>query len=416
MGALLVVVTSLVLGLGGCATMLIVGYRQGIAAIPQPLSLRYFAEIYHLGWRRLRPDTALTAVLAGAGLCATLNVALAMEHHTTDRRGLVAISAWRDGVDGVARLICLGAAGMSVVVWANLDSTQDVGTAVVTTLFAAITAKLTMSVRRQVNATDRSSRCAQAVRQLRVLDIWEHALKARGVPQPLGTSSKLSTYAVWWRPEMRRCQRHCAYRLLLVSGMGGAYGAVLIGAIMTIKLVEHAPVHLSCKLVALIVLVVLFVMLESAACAWLIIAATVLRRWVLPTIKWNRRRHRELISPDAVRWRLDVRPAVAHTLYFLSAAVAVALLQQYGVTVTIVASMYLGPLLLVPGIIWSTLRVSRQRSIARRPHKAAWPVWGLIELLLQQERHKAETVISECGRPDTEGQADEFRDNTPMAA
>ena len=77
----------------GTAAVLVVSWRYGMAELPEPLSGRYFAEWYHVVAGRLSPNTAFNAVLAGAGLYATINVELAVEDRVTDGRGLVALSA-----------------------------------------------------------------------------------------------------------------------------------------------------------------------------------------------------------------------------------------------------------------------------------------------------------------------------------
>jgi hypothetical protein len=89
---MLVGVVGFMVGIGNWA-VLVVSWRHGMAPLPEPLSGRYFAELYHLVAGRLSPNIAFNAGLAGAGLGATINVALAVEHRVTDGRGLVALSA-----------------------------------------------------------------------------------------------------------------------------------------------------------------------------------------------------------------------------------------------------------------------------------------------------------------------------------
>ena len=81
---------------------------------------------------------------------------------------------------------------MGMAVWANLDSPRAVGTALVTSLFAVVTAYLVVSIHRHVNAADQINRCARAVQQLVMLDVWDRELEARGVPRPLSIASVLT--------------------------------------------------------------------------------------------------------------------------------------------------------------------------------------------------------------------------------
>ena len=232
----------------GTAAVLVVSWRYGMAELPEPLSGRYFAEWYHVVAGRLSPNTAFNAVLAGAGLCATINVALAVEDRVTDGRGLVALSAWQESLERAAWLVCVGVVGMGMAVWANLDSPRAVGTALVTSLFAVVTAYLVVSIRRHVNAADQINRCARAVQQLAMLDVRDRELEARGVPRPLGVlgvASMLNTRAVWSGRLFRRCLWACGWRLLALALVEIMYFVLVAGTFVAVRLLTHASVKLS---------------------------------------------------------------------------------------------------------------------------------------------------------------------------
>lgn len=183
--ATLVAVIGMAIGLGGVAVLVSVANRQGLATVPEPLSGQFFAELYRLVAGKLDPNVALTAVLASAGLCATISVALALEHRSPDWRVQVALSDWRDGLDTAARMIFVAVIAIGGLVWTNLARPEAVGTATLTSLFAVVAALLASSIRRQVTSAEQTSRYARAVKAPG--DARHVADRVGGPPYPAST-------------------------------------------------------------------------------------------------------------------------------------------------------------------------------------------------------------------------------------
>lgn len=380
LGMLITAAIGLVLGLGGFAVMAAVVGRHGSAGLPVPLSGQYFVELYRLVAGRLSPNTALTAVLAGAGMCATINVALAVEHQTTDLRAQVAISAWRESLDRAARVIFVGVVGVGVAVWTNIGSGEAVGTAILTSLFAAVAAHLALSIRRQINSADQISGYARAIRRIAKLDAWHLELATRAVPQPLGVASMIGTYPKRRRVMWRRCLQGCGYRLMALAMISAAYFGILLVAITLTRLFKGTPLHLSWALAQGFMLqaVLGFVM------GFVFMFGTVFRRWTPPGGDHFARHGRPY---PRHHYRLDVEPRVVRVGYLVAvSAVVVAVWRAADVVWVVYVAGWLLP---VPVTMWTALWASRKWPDAKWPRTATWPIWGLIELLSQEARIEA---------------------------
>ncbi|MGV0772271.1 hypothetical protein [Mycobacterium syngnathidarum] len=384
--ATLVLVIGLALGLGGVAVLVSVANQQGLATIPEPLSGQFFAELHRLVAGKLDPNVALTAVLAAAGLCATINVALALEHRSPDWRVQVALSDWRDSLDSAARVVFVFVVAIGGLVWANLGRPESVGTAALTSLFAVVAAQLASSIRRQVTSAEQTTRYARAVKRLAMLDMWQTALKDRHVPQPLGVVDLPDdARGVWLAQLLRACVRAYAWR---VAGI--AFGcAVYVGVIAALF---GAPVRFFWTGDGA------FLVLFPAGLAALVSVAILIggvMRWGPSGIgsvgPFDRRRHRPVLDPRSIRWQLDTRPRLVLGAYWLYAGLQLWAVQHDAGMFT--ALLLAGPTVVAPIAVWIALWASRHEPHARWAEKATgWaqkatrPTWGCIELLMHHER------------------------------
>lgn len=384
--ATLVAVIGIAQGLGGVAVLVSVANRQGLAAVPGPLSGQFFGELYRLMAGKLDPNVALTAVLAAAGLCATINVALAVEHRATNWRVQVALSDWRDGLDTAARVIFVAVIAIGGLVWTNLGRPEAVGTATLTSLFALVAAQLASSIRRQVTSAEQTSRYARAVKRLAMLDMWQTALQDRHIPRPLGTVPlSEDTRDLRWPQMLQDCLRAYAWRVV-----GIALGCVVY--VVVLVALFGAPVRVFWTGDG--AFLVLFPAVLAAMVSVAILIGGVLR-WGPSGIgsvgPFDRRRHRHAVEPRSIRWRLDTRPRLVMGFYWLYTGLQLFAMHDNASLFT--ALLLAGPTAVVPALVWTTLWLSRQEphgSWAQKAthwaQKATRPTWGFIELSMYHER------------------------------
>ncbi|MGV0675970.1 hypothetical protein ABQE62_07205 [Mycolicibacterium fortuitum] len=344
---------------------------------------------------KLDPNVALTAVLAAAGLCATINVALALDHRSPDWRVQVALSDWRDSLDTAARVIFVAVLAIGGLVWTNLGRPEAVGTATLTSLFALVAAQLASSIRRQVTSAEQTTRYARAVKRLAILDMWQTALKDRHIPRPLGVVDlPEGTREVRWRQMLRDCVRAYVWRVV-----GIALGCVVYVVVLAALFGAPARVFWSGDGAFLVLFPAVLAAMVSVA---ILIGGVV--RWgpsgtgsVGP---FDRRRHRHVIDPRSIRWQLDTRPRLVLGFYCLYTCLQLLAVHHNAGLFT--ALLLAGPTAVVPTLVWTTLWLSRRephgswaQKATRWAQKATRPRWGFIELsmyherlLAQRERHR----------------------------
>lgn len=106
---------------------------------------------------------------------------------------------------------------------------------------------------------------------------------------------------------------------------------------------------------------------------------------------FDRRRHRPVVDPRSIRWRLDTRPRLVLGAYWLYAGLQLWAVQHDAGLFP--ALLLAGPTAVVPALVWTTLRLSRQephghwaQTATRWAQKATEPTWGFIELWMYHER------------------------------
>ena len=105
--------------------------QEGVAAVSRlldrgetPTAIAKLAGVKVSDVRAVLKSASAHQVTSPNAFCATINVALVMEHRTADRRDLIAIADWRTSMDFAVRLIGLGAVLTSAIAWANLMSAE----------------------------------------------------------------------------------------------------------------------------------------------------------------------------------------------------------------------------------------------------------------------------------------------------
>lgn len=364
---LMLVPFALALGWGALA------FRQfGQLQTRQPVDVPFLVsptvatELYHLATGRVSPETALQVALAAMALCATINVALAIDNATTGRRDLVADSEWRSSLRGAVWIVCMGTLVVTLAAWANINSPEKIGHASAATLFTIVTMTLTRSVRRQTNRADRDGQLDTACTKLERLESWKEELTNQHVPPQESHPSSVWRY-LW----------ACAWRLLVVSVAGVLLFAVtlMIGFLLCGEMGEFMRNQ---KLWVL-------PLVGMQLCSTLVLGSfivfySVLRRWTAYDCKSQRRR----------RWRLEILPRIAGGGYLLFATLAVPL-AWFGtgwIAAVFTASLLLPGPMIVEAVLWASRRWPDQPWI----RIAAQPVWGLTHLSLEHDRANHESV------------------------
>lgn len=160
----------------------VVNVSSATESPPGVLSPGFFSALYRLFNGLVTPEKALTAVVAALAVCATINVSLAVNGSALSQRAQVSMAEWRRGMRGAAWVLSLFALAVGFVVWANVASRQDIGSAVATSVFAGLTAYLALNARRYENDVERAITYLLADDRLGRLTAWRRALKERGVP------------------------------------------------------------------------------------------------------------------------------------------------------------------------------------------------------------------------------------------
>ncbi len=385
---LLAIVVALGLGLGWASEA--VSVISGGPEHPLPLSPRVFVMAQHAFAGRLSPYAELMAVSAAVGVCATINVALAVEHTGGDHRAQVAISAWRKWLQQAALWMCLGALGAGIAVWANIERSEDVGSAAATSLLAGVTVLLGVSVRQQVNSADRASGYRRAKTTLDKLNAWDRELDKRGMPRRIDALEMPGRPALWWRrcrptrahrlgaarmTDRRamwwQCVRAGTYRLPVAGLVAIGYLAVLIAAE---NVLGHHRMRLSWGLgFVFLAYFAVAVGFGAAVMFW-----TISRRWMAYTT-------------DRVRWHLDVKPLLTRAL--VVSVIVAALLLLWLAGGGFVSLCMVGLLALAPGVVVATLWSSRRRPDVGWLQEATWPVGALVQLSLHDARTTAEHAL-----------------------
>ncbi|MBS9535950.1 hypothetical protein KIH27_20410 [Mycobacterium sp. M1] len=375
---LIMVVLSLVYGVVS-THLYVVSLFSGVEA-PAPFSLRFLGAVGDEVRGRLSPDAALMVVLAAVAVCATINVALAVDNSSAGLLAQAAISQWRTSLQRAAALTGGAALIAGVAVWANLrpESGHDLGAAIAVSVFAVVTVQLAVTARDQRNSADRASEHRQAVKHLATLKAWDGELAARKVPRPLPVNAliKAGIDAVAEADSVRRTAMRACWKRLAYVGLaqGVCMAAVLVCLIVT---GPHGPppeVPLSAGKIwglrtGFVVLPAVLAVLISLG-----IGMATHSRWT------------NAVS-DHVRRHLDIKPRVICGVTSLAAVGLVALMW-------LAAGAAVGPVwisfLLVAAATWGVLQISRRCPRVTWCATAARPLWELVDLSLRQSRARSE--------------------------
>ncbi|MGV0737523.1 hypothetical protein ABQF35_11145 [Mycobacterium syngnathidarum] len=323
-------------------------------------------ELYHLVSGRVSSETALQVSLAAVALCATINVALAIDNAATGSRDPVGDSEWRSNLHGAVWIVCVGTLVVTMAAWANLTSPDKLGIAAAATLFTVVTMVLTRSVRRQSNRADRDEQLDTACTKLDRLTTWRSELTRLGVPPQQPDP-----------PNGWRLLAACVWRLAIVAVLGILASAVtLIAGFLLIGRPDEFARGLSAQLIP----VMAFHAYSTVALGGFIVFGSVLRRWSAYNCKTQRRR----------RWRLEIGPRLAYIGYLLFAALAVALAWAdagWIATVFTAGLLLPGPVIVI-GVLWA----SRHSPGTRWIRVASEPVWGLVHRSLDLDRDNQQST------------------------
>lgn len=161
----------------------------------------------------LPADSAVGLAGLAVGVCAAINVALAVGFAGPDLREQAEVLVARERLEQASALMA-GVAVMAVV--AGLPARGQDGqpsvaaTVTFSTLLATVAVLLAATARRQSNAADRASRYRDVTDRLKTLDAWCNALmEPWTVPLPLGRLDDSNKVAL-----RRTAVRGCAWRLL----------------------------------------------------------------------------------------------------------------------------------------------------------------------------------------------------------
>lgn len=310
----------------------------------------------------LSPETALTAVLGALAVCATINVALAVDTNAGGRRRQVASSTWRSSLGAAGVVLAVAAVVIGCTVWANVHTRADFGAASATSLFAVVTVLLASTSQQQANSVDRASGYRRAVNRLKDLDAWDRELIGRGVPLHFREWSMGTHGAKFpWR-------LFCAggIRLLVIGFVATSYLGVLALIGVVVALSEHHTPEFSWWM-----LKVVFGYGFCAMTVVLVISSGSFHRWTAYT-------------STHPRWQLDVKPRLVRWGYGL---LAVFMTAADWVADGVYAAVFsFGVLLVTPTIAWSILWSSRRWPRATIPRLLADPFWELIDWSIQNSR------------------------------
>ncbi|WP_396917951.1 hypothetical protein [Mycolicibacterium sp.] len=331
--------------------------------------------LYRVFAGHLSVDTALQVALAAMALCATINVALAIDNATTGLRDPVADSEWRSSLRAAVWVVCAGTLVVTLTAWANITSPEKVGTAGAATLFTIVTMMLTRSVRRQPNSVDRADQFDAAAQRLERLDAWEAELRDRGVRRPLNTGPSGKRWKV-----VRHYVWALGWRLLAVAGLGVMLLVLLWGAGILLTLLTGEHIELtrpSGRAIAGGLLLQAYITFATAAAA---VFLTVTRKWTVYDCK-----------PERMRWPLDIWPRTTWAGYVLliGAGAALAWLDDGWVRGLYTVNSFITGPVVVAVVLWASRQrpaTPWRRNIARPVWVAARPVWEIVWRILDKTR------------------------------
>lgn len=177
----------------------------------------------------LPPDSAVGLTGLAVGVCAAINVALAVGFAAPDLTEQAEVLAARERLEQASALMA-GVAVMAVVAGLparSQDGQPSVAAAVTfSTLLATVAVLLSATARRQSNAADRAIRYRDVTDRLKTLDAWCNALmEPWTVPLPLGRLDESNKVAL-----RRAAVRGCVWRLLWLVALVWVYLALVLMA------------------------------------------------------------------------------------------------------------------------------------------------------------------------------------------
>ncbi|WP_131809648.1 hypothetical protein [Mycolicibacter sinensis] len=306
----------------------------------------------------LPADSAVGLAGLAVGVCAAINVALAVGFPGPDLREQAEILVARERLDQASSLMA-GVAVMAVLAGLPARGRQGQPSVAATVAFSALLATvavlLAATARRQSNAADRASRYRDVTDRLKALDAWCNALmEPWTVPLPLGRLDDSNKVALH-----RTAVRGCAWRLLWL--------VALVWACLALVLMCTAGAHRwrgSWWQQAGLFAIAGYMAMSIG----IVIGLLALQRWTA--------------SGPNIRTRLSLRPKMITTA---TGIVVLLWLEAAWVRGGVFEALVLGAMSLLPmTICWAVLWLTRTRGrFNKRLWIAARPFWELVDWTLQ---------------------------------
>lgn len=347
--------------------------RYGFFSAAMPPAI-WSPSLYKLGYDLLAGNINLVAATTLASITLATNLTILTKFLKSDTAPEEAehktLAVLRLGVSALT--IC--AAITAITVWAGVTSRADASTACMICVIALLAVAIGISAldRFADLAGQPVSALEATTARLELLQRWQSTLSSRRVHQPLGLLAGANDHAVA-KQLGRRAIRRCALHLTLL----GLFGAVYIAAVFGTMVLRHGGLqhHAALSRVALLAcLIFVFTVLGGG-----LAARESVRRWTAFT------------ATNYLRIRLVLVPAVIYTLYGLLVAVTVTPATHFGVMPTLIVACTLAG----PAVVWTTLWASRRWPTTHWLVTLTWPVWGAVELSLNQTEQALRTKHDE---------------------